>query len=80
MVLQKKNWIYLLKEKSKAFNKFKEFKVPIERQSGCNIKILRYDIRGEYWDEPLKARHDVTKLDLIISLLSFWCIDIDLSI
>ena len=27
----------------------------------------------------LKARHDVTKLDLIVSLLSFWCIDIDLS-
>ena len=76
----RKTWIYLLKEKSKAFNKFKEFKVPIERQSGCNIKILRYDIRGEYWDEPLKARHDVTKLDLIVPLLSFWCINIDLSI
>ena len=30
--------------------------------------------------EPLKARHDVTKLDLTIPLLSFWCIDIDFSI
>ena len=30
--------------------------------------------------EPLKTRHDVTKLDLIIPLLSFWCIDIDLSV
>ena len=30
--------------------------------------------------EPLKARHDVTKLDLTIPLLSLWCIDIDLSI
>ena len=30
--------------------------------------------------KPLKAKHDVTKLDLIISLLSLWCIEIDLSI
>ena len=30
--------------------------------------------------EPQKARHDVTKLDLTIPLLSLWCIDIDLSI
>ena len=30
--------------------------------------------------KPLKARHDVTKLDLTIPLLSRWCIDIDLSI
>ena len=30
--------------------------------------------------ESLKARHDVTKLDLTIHLLSLWCIDIDLSI
>ena len=29
---------------------------------------------------PLKARHDITKLDLTIPLLSFWCIDIELSI
>ena len=30
--------------------------------------------------EPLKARYDVTKLDLTIPLLFLWCIDIDLSI
>ena len=30
--------------------------------------------------EPLKARHDVTKLDLTIPLLFLWRIDIDLSI
>ena len=29
----RKTWIYLLKQKSKAFNKFKEFKVLVERQS-----------------------------------------------
>ena len=30
--------------------------------------------------ELLKARHDVTKLDLTTPFLSFWRIDIDLSI
>ena len=30
--------------------------------------------------KPLKARHDVTKLDLTILLLFVWCIAIDLSI
>ena len=30
--------------------------------------------------EPQKARHDVTKLDLAIILLSSWYIDIDLSV
>ena len=44
----RKFWIYLLKEKSKVFNKFKEFKVLVERQSGCNIKILRSDREGEF--------------------------------
>ena len=30
--------------------------------------------------EPLKVRHNATKLDLTVHLLSFWCIDIDLNI
>ena len=30
--------------------------------------------------KPLKARHNVTKLDLIVLLLSLWCINIGLSI
>ena len=30
--------------------------------------------------ELLKVRHDITKLDLTIPLLSLWCIDIDLNI
>ena len=43
----RKTWIYLLEEEFEAFSKFKEFKVLVERQSGCNIKILRSD-RGEF--------------------------------
>ena len=30
--------------------------------------------------KPLKVKHNVTKLNLIVHLLSFWYIDIDLSI
>ena len=30
--------------------------------------------------EPLKVRHNITKLELTIPLLPIWCIDIDLSI
>ena len=30
--------------------------------------------------KSLKVRHDITKLDLTILLLYFWCIDIDLNI
>ena len=30
--------------------------------------------------KPLKAKHDLTKLNLTILLLSFWCVDINLSI
>ena len=30
--------------------------------------------------ETLKVRYDVIKLDLVVPLLSLWCIDIDLSI
>ena len=48
MILQEKTQIGLLKEKTKAFNKFKEFKVLVERQSGCNIKILRSYRQGEF--------------------------------
>ena len=44
----RKTQIYFLKENFDAFNKFKEFKVLVERQSGCNIKILRYDRGGEF--------------------------------
>ena len=32
------------------------------------------------YNKPLKAKHDVTKLNLTIPLLSLWCINIDLSI
>jgi hypothetical protein len=44
----RKTWVYFLKHKSETFDKFKEFKALVEKQSGLSIKILRSDRGGEY--------------------------------
>ena len=36
-------YVYLIKKKSKALNKFKEFEVESEKQLGRHIKSLHYD-------------------------------------
>jgi transposase InsO family protein len=44
----RKTWIYLLKEKSNAFEIFKNFKALVEKESGNSIQCLRTDRGGEY--------------------------------
>lgn len=44
----RKNWVYFLKKKSEAFEKFKEFKAFVEKQSGFVLKTLRSDRGGEF--------------------------------
>ena len=41
-----KTWVYFLKSKDEAFNKFKEFKDLIENLSKIKIKILWLDNGG----------------------------------
>lgn len=41
-------YVYLMKNKSESFEKFKEFKNEVELQTGKKIKILRSDRGGEY--------------------------------
>jgi hypothetical protein len=41
-------YVYLMKHKSKTFEKFKEFQNEVENQCGKKIKALRYDCGGEY--------------------------------
>jgi len=41
-------WTYILAAKNETFGKFKEFKLSVENQLGCKIKILRTDNGGEY--------------------------------
>jgi len=43
-----KNWVYLLKEKSEAFEVFKKFKVMVEKATGRQIKFVRSNRGGEY--------------------------------
>jgi len=47
----RKAWIYLLNEKSEAFNMFKCFKKLIEKETGMFIKCLRTDRGGEFNSE-----------------------------
>ena len=41
-------WVYLMRYKSEAFEKFRELKNEVEKQSGKSIKTLRSDRGGEY--------------------------------
>ena len=42
-------WVYLMRYKSEAFEKFKEFKNEVEKKSGKSIKTLPSDRGGEYF-------------------------------
>ena len=41
-------FIYLMRRKSECFDKFKEYKVDVEKRLGKSIKTLRSDRGGEY--------------------------------
>lgn len=41
-------WLYFMHQKSEAFEKFKDFKLEVERLTGREIKVLRSDNGGEY--------------------------------
>ena len=42
-------YLYLIKEKSDALDKFKVFKLEVEKQLGKVITVVRSDCRGEYY-------------------------------
>ena len=46
--LRRHGYIYLMKHKSKAFEKFKEFQSEVENHCNKKIKFLRSDRGGEY--------------------------------
>ena len=50
----RKTWIYFLKEKSKAFEVFKKFKVMVEKTTNVYIKALRSNKGGEYMSIAFK--------------------------
>uniref|UniRef100_A0A1D1Z793 Retrovirus-related Pol polyprotein from transposon TNT 1-94 n=1 Tax=Anthurium amnicola TaxID=1678845 RepID=A0A1D1Z793_9ARAE len=44
----RKVWVYFLKHKSEVFEKFKDWKTNVEKQTGKHVKVLRTDNGGEY--------------------------------
>ena len=42
-------YIYPIKERSEALDKFKIFKAEVENQHNLDIKIVRYDRGGVLW-------------------------------
>ena len=62
----RKLWAYALKTKNQVLEKFKEFQVLVERQTGKKLKCIRTDNGGEYcgpFDEYCKhqgIRHEKT--------------------
>ena len=49
-----KTWIYFLKTKDDAFNRFQEFKALVENQIEKNIKVSRSNNGGEYTSNDLE--------------------------
>jgi len=50
----RKDWVYFLKQKSKVFQKFKEWKTLVKNQTGRKVKVLKLDNRGEYTSKEFK--------------------------
>ena len=46
--LSRFGYVYLMKHKSEAFDKFKEYQSMVEKQIEKSIKVLRSDRGGEY--------------------------------
>ena len=42
-------YIYPIKERSEALDKFKIFKAEVENQHNLKIKVVRFDLGGEYY-------------------------------
>ena len=57
-------YVYLMKYKSEAFNKLKEYQRMIEKQTSKSIKTLRSDQGGEYLSSEFL---DYLKLNRILS-------------
>ena len=48
-------YVYLMRHKSEAFDKFREYKAEAEKQLGVHIKQLRSDRGGEYLSGEFKS-------------------------
>ena len=65
----RRTWMYFLKRKSEAFDKFVEFKALAEKECGHYVKVRRSDRGGEYTSNRFVnfCRKNIIKKDLTIS-------------
>ncbi|KAL0463034.1 UNVERIFIED_CONTAM: hypothetical protein Slati_0191000 [Sesamum latifolium] len=49
-------YVYLMRYKSEAFGRFKEYRLEVENQTNCKIKALRSDRGGEYLSVETAAK------------------------
>ncbi|KAL0401974.1 UNVERIFIED_CONTAM: hypothetical protein Slati_4227300, partial [Sesamum latifolium] len=59
----------IMRYKSEAFGRFKEYKLEVESQTGCKIKALQLDRGGKYLS--VVERRNRTLLDMVRSMISF---------
>ena len=62
--LSRYEYVYLMRYKSEAFKKFKEFRHEVEKQSGKSIKVLRSDQGDECLNQEFL---DYLKENVIVS-------------
>ena len=59
--LSRKIWLYAMKAKTECFDKFKDFKALVEKQSKLKIKVFRsdngYKFMSNEFDDFLKKEH-----------------------
>ena len=53
----RKSWVYFLKTKDQVFEKFKEWKILIERQTNRKLKYLRTDNGLEFSNEEFNKHY-----------------------
>ena len=58
----KYRYVYLMKKKYEVLDKFKEFKVELEKQLGRHIKSLRFDRGSEYMSIELVSFLNVHRI------------------
>ena len=76
--LSRYGYVYLMKHKSEAFEKFKEFQSEVQNQLGKKIKFLRSDRGGEYmsheFDDHLKELWDSSSTHSAGNATEKWCV------
>lgn len=59
MTYSRKVWLYILKAKYQALEKFKIWKVVVKTQSGIKVKALRIDNGFEFFNKKFKVHYQI---------------------